>query len=423
MIGGTEHYSLRVHPGLLRDGTYGVYAVPDSNPAVEYQLDAQFLSTEDAVEMAHAYQRYGGSLVKDSEVAILGTPELQLNSVVSSRTADKQEKVLIEELKSLFKLPETARFRPFSRITEGTPYALSIVTLIVFFFSVSFTVPSWIPVIGDWVGGKTVGREQLATFFPFILLTLTVLLQLRVRQIGWRLADLRDHVLAVVLNHGWRREKFAELFLDAIDSSRLGWIRKFAEWLHSWNPDTLREVKQSLTSKLKGRPNETDILTQYQELDQRALSEDFEARIHALYFMEREKGFRPHTMVLHPIFFLTPNRRAVRRLQAVTSGGLRALVSHALRGLPGGFEDRIRRRLFPLGAIYEVLVIGGPLVWSFAQKPWSGAAGLVGMCGVVIGVLGPMLAWNYNLLVRSRGIPRGMSWDEIQGDQRFIRGL
>jgi hypothetical protein len=99
-------------------------------------------------------------------------------------------------------------------------------------------------------------------------------------------------------------------------------------------------------------------------------------------------------------------------------------VSQALRGLPGGFEDRVHRWVaFPFVVIYEILVIGSPLVWSFAQKPWSSAAGLVGMCAVIIGSLGPMLAWNYNIMVRSRGIPRGMSWDEIQGDQRFIRAL
>jgi hypothetical protein len=317
MIGGQEHYSLRVRPGLLSDGTYGVYAVPDSNQAVEYQLDGQFSSAEDAVKMARAYQRYGGSLFEETEVTILGTPELQLNSVVSSRTADKQENVIVEELRSLFKLPETVRFRPFARITESTPHMLSVLTLIVFFFSLSFTVPSWIPVIGDWVGGKTLRPNQLATFFPFILLTLTIFLQFRVRQIGWRLADLRDHVLTVVLKHGWRRERFGEALHDAIDSSRLGWIRKFAEWLNSWDPDTLREVTQNLT-KLKGRPDETDVLDQLQELVKRVLSEDFEARIHALYYMEKERGFRSYTMVLHPLFFLMPNRRqfaVCRRLQ------------------------------------------------------------------------------------------------------------
>lgn len=415
-----KHYSLRVRPGLLGDGTFAVYAIPDSNPAMEYQLDGQFSSSELAMEVARRYQTDGSPLFDGTQVALLGAHDIQLDSLLSSRTEDKHEKVLLEELKNQFTLPRMLSFRPFARITEVTPHALSIFTLIVFFFWLSVRVPSWIPLIGDSFSGKTLGREQLATYFPILLLVVTIFLQFRVRFTGLHFADLRDHLLALVLRHGWRRDKLVEVYLDAIESSRLGWARKLGEWYQSWDPDTLRQVRKDITQAAHGDAGKGEVPDDYRQLENRVVAEDFEARIHALYYLQKEKDFKPSTIVVQPLLFLMQIRRAVNRLRAAVGG--QSQIAVALTGL-FDFEERIRRKMFPFIAGYEVLLLGVPLVWSFAQRPWSGTVGSVGMCATIAICLGPMLVWNYNLLVRSRGIPRAMPLDEIQGDQRLIRGL
>lgn len=83
----------------------------------------------------------------------------------------------------------------------------------------------------------------------------------------------------------------------------------------------------------------------------------------------------------------------------------------------------MRRRIFPFMALYELLLFITPLVWSFAKEPWGTVAGWVAMGFVTVASVLPMLVWNYNLQVRYRGFPREMSWEDIQGDFKFIQGL
>jgi ABC-type Fe3+ transport system permease subunit len=56
-------------------------------------------------------------------------------------------------------------------------------------------------------------------------------------------------------------------------------------------------------------------------------------------------------------------------------------------------------------------------------SPWNGIFGWVGMCILILLSVLPMLSWNYQLLVPHRGLPRSMAFEEIEGDQRFIRGM
>lgn len=328
-----------------------------------------------------------------------------------------------EQLKEVFKAPGTARFRPFARITEGTPHLLSFFALAVFAFSITFTIPSWVPVVGDWIGNKSFDSEALARYLPFLLLLATILVQVRARLTGLKLSAMKDYVLLLALKHGWRRDEFIQLFLSVIETTSSHWVLKLGEWMSKWDPNTLREVRRNLEAKPKDDQSKEDWRRVYREIEKDLLAEDFEARIHSLYYMNKERNFRDWTVILHPFFFALNHRRAIRRLRGLFSDGLPGFVYLGVCSLPGGDDYRIHRRMFPYIAAYELLVIGSSLLWAFIKQPWSGFGGWLGMGVLLLAAIVPMLVWNYHLMVRHRGLPRGMSWEEIQADMRFIRGM
>ena len=435
-------YRLTIRPGILKDGTYGIYAIPENNPAVEYQLDAQFASVAEAQKMAQQYLKF-----RDEEVVVLarrndkgewieenptftnprfvtdqiiiGTErEIDLEPVITERPAEKQEAALKASLTKGLQIPTTFKLAPFARITESTPYLLSIVCLILFGFSISVTVPNEIPFLGDIIGGKTLGPSQTARLFPFVLLASTIFLQMRVRAKGLANSAIRDNVLSLAIQHGWRREQFYNLLMDTIDSEDLGWLRKIGEWMQSWDPDTLRQVREDATS-VEGDSKDAGEVVNVRRL----LDEDFEARIHALYYMQKEPGFRSWNVVVHPLLFVMVHRRAVRRARALAQNGLRGLLYLGMCCLPGGDDYRIRRKLFPVIALWPVLMFGIPLVWAFILRPWPTVFGYIGMALLMVVTLVPLIAWNYKLVSECRGLPRAMSWEDIQGDMKLIRSL
>ncbi len=416
-------YHLQIGPSIFLDGTFGIYAVPEHNPAMEYQLAGQFKNGEEASEMAREFLKYGGDTFTTTDVKVIDTREVNIDTVVSQRTPEKQEATLKEQLKELFKAPKTARFRPFARITEATPHLLSYFALVIFAFSISFSMPTWVPVLGDWIGKKSFDPDEFAKYLPYLIVVTTIFVQIRARAIGLKLSAMRDYVLSLTLKHGWQREQFSELFLEVIETSGYSWARKLGEWISKWDPNTLSQVRASIEGKLQESPATQEFKKSYSELQQYTLAEDFEARIHSLYYMDKEHNFRDWAVVLYPVFFLVNYRRAIRRLRVLSADGLAGFVYLGLCSLPGGDDYRVHRRTFPYIAMYELLVIGTPLVWAFAREPWKGILGLLGMGVVVLIAIVPMMVWNYQLLVRHRGLPRGMSWEEIQADYRFIRAM
>lgn len=443
MTSEPNRYQLVVRPGIFKDGTFGVYAVPENNTAVEYQLDARFASINEAKEMAEAYLQDAdqavvvvartdekGNWIKEpppfdrrfvtDQVSIKTEREVHLETSVTGLTEEKQEATLKANLKKMLQMPTSFRIAPFAKITETTPYWLSIGCLIILGFSLSVTIPTYIPLLGDVIGGKTLGRSQIARWFPFVLLASIIFLQFRVRGRGLVYSAIRDNVLSLALQHGWRRDRFSGLFLDTMESENLGWARKIGEWLHKWDPDTLRQVAEDAKNKQghsssEGSPEVIDVV--------RLVDEDFEARIHALYYIENEHGFRPWTVIIHPLLFLMTHRRAVRRLRALGSYGLEGLLYLGKCSLPGGDDYRVRRRFFPILALWPFLMFGIPLVWTFALRPWPTVFGIIGMVLLMAATVMPIVLWNYKLMIECRGLPRAMSWEEIQGDLKLIRGL
>lgn len=319
-------------------------------------------------------------------------------------------------------LPNSFSLRPFLKvlfkITESTPYWLAIIAAIVFKFSLTVTVPKDLPVLGELIGGSTLGKLAVAHLLPFVLLASTIILQFLARTRGLVNSAMRDNILSLTLSHKWRRERFRQLYLGVIETEGWGSLRKLGKWIQGWNPDTLRQVFEDA---FKSRdPAESEEVKN--EL-LRLYNEDFEARIHALYFMDLELWFSPFRMVVNPFLFILGDRRAVRRGRMLTANDIRGYLSLALVGLPSWEESTQIRPVFWVAALWEVIALGGPLAWAFAISPWPGLFGWLGMLLVVSATIAPIMVWNYGLFARSRGIPRGMSVIDINSGMRLIRAL
>jgi hypothetical protein len=415
-------YNLRVRPSIFSDGTFGIYAIPQTNDAVEYQLIGQLDTEEEAIELAKKFMTDYKNTFRTKDVEVITDRDTRLETLVAGRTKEKQEDVLREHLKIQFKAPGTLKFRPFDRITNTTPHLLSFFALVVFSFSISFSVPTWIPILGDWIGGRVLALSDFAKFYPFIILFCTIYVQVRARRIGFQLAGIRDYVLILSIEHGWRIEQFLELFLDVLDTSPYSWTRKLGEWLAERDPDSFSKSIKDIGEKLADAPDQ-EVKNQNQDLSEFLLLEDFEARIHALYYMDKEKNYRPWAVVLYPIFFLINISRARRRLRHLKRSGFGGILFDAVWSLPGEGEYKVHRKLFPFIATYEFLIIAGPILWAFTKSPWEGFIGWIGMGILILLSMLPMLIWNYQLMVQHRGLPRSMAFEEIQGDQKLIRAM
>ena len=414
-------YDLRVRPGIFHDGTYGVYAIPQDNNALEYQLISQLDSEEEAIELANRFLTNYKETFSDNDIEVVSDRESKLDFLTANREKEKQESALREHLKRQFKAPETLKFRPLDRITNSTPHLLSYLVLVVFLFSISISVPKWVPILGDWMGNKAITLNEFANYYPFVILFCALYVQFRARKIGLQLAAARDYVLVLALKHGWRREQFSELFMDVVATSAYGWALKLGEWMSKWDPNSFSKGIQEIPNNHSDASVE-EAENQTQDLAKFLLLEDFEARIHGLYYMDKEKNYRSWAVILYPIFFLINISRARRKLGDMKRLGIDGFLFDAVWALPGEGEYKVRK-LFYLIAGYEILLIAGPIIWAFVINPWNGIFGWVGMCILILLSVLPMLSWNYQLLVQHRGLPRSMALEEIQGDQRFIRGM
>jgi len=416
-------FTLAVRPSIFKDGTFGVYAIPEDSPKLEYQLDGCFPTIDDARAVSDAYLKLGADRLVPSSIDISESRDIRLSEAGTGQTEENQVQALKTQVKKLLAdLPNSISLKPFLtilfKITESTPYSLAIIAAVVFKFSLSVTVPKALPLLGEIKGGSTLGKPEVAHLLPFVLLASTIILQILARVRGLVNSAMRDNILGLTLRHGWRRERFARLYLEVIEAEGWGSLRKFGEWFWRWNPDTLRQVYEDAV-KLGGSEHSEEVKENLLRLS----NEDFEARIHALYSMEWEPSFTPFRMAVNPLLFILGQKRAVRRGKMLMSNDVRGYLSLSLVGLPGWEESRTTRRVFWGGILWEVICLGGPTVWAFVLSPWSGVLGRLGMFLMVPAILAPIIVWNYGLFVRSRGIPSGMSWIDINDGKRLIRAL
>lgn len=85
-----KRFSLAVKPSIFKDGTFGVYAIPEENSELEYQLDGCFSSVGDAQAVSEAYLKLGRDRFVSDSIEVSQSREVRLNGSAAGLTEENQ---------------------------------------------------------------------------------------------------------------------------------------------------------------------------------------------------------------------------------------------------------------------------------------------------------------------------------------------
>jgi len=395
-------YQLKVEPGILQDSTYGLYAIPQDNPNTEIHIDGQFETLEQASMAAEVYRDSYKDRLFSQEILVRETREtLELGSISVLDERELEDSVS-KNLERYFSPIKEFNFKKLFSISTSTPYFVAWIALAAYWFSFSISIPSWLPLIGEYLGGKTFTPNELAVILSYFLCLIVIYVYIKTRTQAANYSDVKDQIIALATIHKWKREDFHRMLTRVLSSQGYGWLRKLGERMAEWDPDTLREVREN--SAKRGREE------QFMRVIKMILREGFESRIHALAYMNKEKSFGHSYVAFEPFFFLSQINRTKQRMQVITRGKTDE-VERDIRPLPLQ-RNPVQRIIFAISFINYVTV-AGVLFYSLYLHTPTGAFGWVGVLLACILAFLPAPLWNYNLLIRHRGLPRGWSTTDV----------
>lgn len=395
-------YQLMVGPGILRDSTFGLYAIPQDNPNTEIHLDGQFETLKLASMVAEVYRHSYKDRLFSQEILVRETREsLELGSI-SVLDEGELEKSVSNSLERYLSPTKEFNLKKLFSITPSTPYFVAWVALVAYWFSFSITIPSWFPLLGDYLGGKTFTPIGLAAFLPYSLCLIVIYLYVRTRIHAANYSDVKDQIIALATIHKWKRKDFHKMITRVMSFQGYGWLRKLGERWAEWDPDTLRKIREGAIER--GRDE------QFARVINTISKEGFESRIHALAYMNREKSFGHSYMAFEPFFFLAQISRTKQRMQIITRGDTDE-VERDIRPLPKQSHP-VHLAMFAL-TFLNYATVAGVLSYSLYLHSPAGVFGWVGVLLACILAILPAPIWNYNLLIRNRGLPRGWSGADV----------
>jgi hypothetical protein len=402
-------YRLAVRPGILSDGTFGVYAVPLENPEVEYQLDARFKAADDAVRAAHEYFEAAPDRFGSAHVNLESERHLDLPS--SYDKSEKMKDFNAAALKGYYKAgfaklswPKSLKGALLHRLMS--PYGLAIGAMLLFWRSWSISIPSETPIIGELAANAHLDKLIVARLLPLVFFILSVGRVIRELARGVHNSAIREQVLALVFGGGWRAKDFWLQVGNVASEEGFGWIMRLG--------DVIKDKHQTLSAEFvgkvvpQGHAGHQDATEQLQHF----LEEDFEARVHALLFMRKERNFQPWLLVLPPVEYLLDFERAKERLNTYEKEGRTKFLRLPLEALPGWEQSHMLKFLFPVLMLPSLLLLLSSAIWASILVPWPGPWRYTQWVIPLLIVL-PILVWNFEVGVSRRGLPAGTTLKEF----------
>lgn len=393
-----EENSFWVARTLTGSGPYAAYCSALSAGEIEIWLQGGFERAQDALEVA-----------REAAVQALGPehPPVRLRK----RTLPAPDKHLSEfgapELSKSLEdaLKRDAASPSWKAVRDGLfsgSFILRVIFLVCFVsfvFDVSITVPKGlgIPFLGETIGGKTLGRSELASSLPAILvLALTTNVGVVVaRNIAFD--TKRRLLLQLALFHGWRREDFRKALAKQTFLGEGGWFARLVTRLFS-----------GLLGKLLGfrawrRPASTgqeDRIEQWSDELQRLVDAEFERRIHNLYWLERQRHYSPYMMCFDPLLYLLSLNRT---RWALHDAAVRRGVDPLDLGLPDN-PDGVDLR-GPWISIASTTFLVAFLAWAALLLPNPTAGALIqhGMLSLLYVVV--VVGWFHLAVICRWGFP------------------
>ena len=427
---------------LLRDGTFGVYLVSKEEPSLEYLLFCGCQSPDEARTLAK------GLLQKVPALAAAGRhPEhigfrVHLPAEMKSRLRLMSEQDVAGAINTHLKncSEQLSRWNILKSLFSHQNAIMILMCIAIWLFwtkgSSSRPQDIHLPVFGFVLSVPT-----LAQYYPVAIFVLYALVFWHIRKTCLINDLLRKHILTLVLLHDWRILDFVRLLQAQFSTSGAGWLVNLVETFsdsdpgsvaglrkqagastghRNWAPADLAEegrprvpgVQEALNRNRapadlaeEGRPRVPGVQEALNVNLARWTKEDFERRIHSLYFLDKEKDYGPSLIFFDPILYaLSTNRVRYRPYVFLRSMGVPVDDINAPHD-PSATEGFLLP-VFVLSEVFRFCFIGGVMTWSFFV-----AAGtplplvLANLVATVLVLLVPF-RWNYGALVQKRGFPK-----------------
>jgi hypothetical protein len=394
-----------VSEDILSDETFGAYLIPSDNKDVEMYFTGGHESPQAARGQARElFQRLGAS---KEEVARL---ELQYRKRQPPTVASIYHTLSLDQLKSavsshiddsLRKLNKKEIFRSILS-PENVMSIASLLSIWILWTGHSIKIPKVeLPVLGSSLSGVVADQKVVAVWLvpTLFVLQLALFFDALKRNASYDL--LRKQALALVIKCGWRSEDFAKLFAVQAEKSSMAWFVRIVEWLHDADPRSLTNLARTGVASSKVEKIADDLGQKLRH----DLSEEFNRRVHNLYYLEFEKDYGAFYISFDPLLYLiSPNRVAYRMYTFLQEKGVRVDTANA--PTDPYLVERISRPAFWIGVILRVLFVGGVGIWSLSLIKADHPMLWVNVAALVLMLFLPNW-WNYRVVVKRVGYPRG----------------
>lgn len=386
---------------LTGDGRYAVFASSPLNGDIEEWLIGGFDSQDAAEEVARGIvERVGAADVT------LASRQLQPAEHDPRFTGHAKED-LVESLEA--QIAEKARLPSREAILASyvSPrFLFNIIYLVViveFIFGFRITIPEGIdiPLIGGLVAGWSLDRPDVAFYLPFALLLLMIVMIPSLVERNLRNDRFRRLIVELAIFHRLRRVDVRKAIAKEATLGDSAWAMDGAQMLlngpfgkilgvRAWREPAAAADGQALTELASAE--EVEI----------ALDDEYDRRIHNMYWLGRQKGYWPTLIVFDPLYYVISDNR-VRWLfheRAIAAG-----VDPLALPLVSNPDD-------PASAFrdgWSVLVIAAlfsiPLVWGLFLIDGRSPAIVALYVLASLAFVGFYSIWILQAVVRRRGFP------------------
>jgi len=419
-----KRFHVIVRPGLLQQDKWSVYLIPTDQPGLELTYANGIATREEAVTIAeHISENYPAGIVFEKGVTVHDSapqPKGEYEHVTGDEPtlSGYLEDYLKDTFKQINKLrPSMITIEPKKWLESllMNPITLAIIGILVYYFDFDINAPKWLePILPD----KLSSTSQLIIAIPLLMFVLEVRSVFRRRSQSYSMNVIRNYLLTLIFKYHWGLDKLlapARKELGKIEHSAFSQV---ADKLAAIDPDAYPNLFPGdvVQSEQIGQAEQNDTTdTILRELYFTVLINDFERRVHALLFLEKESWYRPNKIYFHPYLFLVAYESRSVRFQAIKqvaqSGGTLADFAQLYRQ-----HASYRVVMYYLGVMIGSLIlyglIGFALYLSVEEAAQLSSSWLVFAVTCAFFALAIPLQYDYRFLLKGQGRPRGfLIWE------------
>lgn len=300
-----DRYCVVIRNNLLQRDTWGVYLVPMAQPEFELMDSCGHASRDEAVTAArNVPKKYANMRVIIGEDIVVDESPRQPHGEYERVFGDEGiiKGFLETHIKELFEQVSKLRLSKMKldpkKILAAlvfSPPALAVIGILVYYFGVKIKAPDWL--LSVLPTGMT-SSSQFIIAIPFLMCISAMQSIFRRRSTGYQMNALRNYLLVLVFKYGWRLEQIVETMAKEFGKIEHSALSHFADRWLDYDPEAFRNIMRFEDEQDEAKVRE------FHDLYNVLLANDFERRVHALLFLEKERWYKPAKISFNPWNFL-----------------------------------------------------------------------------------------------------------------------